>query len=58
MNRRMVALLIGNGAYKQKKSTLSNPTNDAKDLAKTLEMGTGNGDGFIFAYTSLPLPAK
>ena len=33
----MVALLIGNGAYKQKKSILSNPTNDAKDLAKILD---------------------
>lgn len=33
----MVALLIGNGAYKQKKSELTNPTNDATDLAKILE---------------------
>jgi len=36
----MVALLIGNGAYEQKESALSNPTKDATDLAKTLgELG-------------------
>lgn len=37
MKRKMVALVIGNGAYKQEKSMLSNPANDAEDLAKTLD---------------------
>lgn len=40
MKRKMVAVVIGNGAYKQKESELTNPKSDATDLAKILvELG-------------------
>lgn len=37
MNRKMVALVVGNGAYENKNAVLENPTKDADDFAKALE---------------------
>lgn len=37
MNRKMIALIVGNGAYENENAKLVNATNDAEDVAKALE---------------------